>query len=265
MRPGWNPTRRNRNVGTKAHGHGEDNRLVIPESRHDDKWFPERLGTPVAIRRRVGEHEMRFLVEPPRPGWFYPCTVDDACRVLAALPAPDLATFDMVVMRQSTRKQRALNPAWGLAIFSFDVFGHDGTAIVIEAQNLEPLAWEFSLTPERARELDRLRGDGHDVRRGRRRFEIQVSPKSLRNTVLYRTLLHEVGHHVDRRRHSTTQWDAIPSTQKEDFAHRHASSALGRLRSLGVVPFAPLFDIDDLQRCGLKPEWFKPRSSTSTA
>ena len=30
MRRGWNPVRRNRNIGTAAPGHGENNRLVIP-------------------------------------------------------------------------------------------------------------------------------------------------------------------------------------------------------------------------------------------
>lgn len=30
MRPGWNPTRRNRNQGTAKRGHGQNNRMVIP-------------------------------------------------------------------------------------------------------------------------------------------------------------------------------------------------------------------------------------------
>ncbi|KAF0814961.1 hypothetical protein IGB42_00037 [Andreprevotia sp. IGB-42] len=32
MRAGWNPTRRNRHIGTGAQGHGQDNKLVIPQS-----------------------------------------------------------------------------------------------------------------------------------------------------------------------------------------------------------------------------------------
>ncbi|CAN7504086.1 hypothetical protein LJR118_003525 [Acidovorax sp. LjRoot118] len=50
MRPGWNPVRRNRNIGTPAQGHGEDNRLTIPESRHDRSFFHECLGAWAAHR-----------------------------------------------------------------------------------------------------------------------------------------------------------------------------------------------------------------------
>ena len=82
MRPGWNPTRRNRHVGTKAHGHGENNRLVIPESWHRNQVYYEKLEDHVRICRRIGERNIVVLVEPPRPGWFYPCTVDDIFTLL---------------------------------------------------------------------------------------------------------------------------------------------------------------------------------------
>src|SRR4051794_40946687 len=106
MRSGWNPTRRNRNVGTKAHGHGSNNRLVIPEPWHEPKAFYERLSSFVVVTRKVGLRDLMFFVEPTRPGWFYPCSVDDTCRVLSGCNAEDLSSFDFIVMRQPTRKQR---------------------------------------------------------------------------------------------------------------------------------------------------------------
>lgn len=61
MRPGWNPVRRNRNVGTKAHGHGQDNRMEIPERAEDERLFFERLQRPVTLTRCVGEREFGLL------------------------------------------------------------------------------------------------------------------------------------------------------------------------------------------------------------
>lgn len=112
MRPGWNPGRRNRNVGTKAHGHGQDNRMKIPEQGGDERVFFERLRHPVTLTRRIGDRDIRFVVEPASASYFYPCTVEDACRVLCAIE-PFVRTLDMVVFRHPTQKQRLMQPVWG--------------------------------------------------------------------------------------------------------------------------------------------------------
>ncbi len=62
-RPGWNPTRRNRNLGTAKAGHGLDNRLVIPASRNDPRRYWERLRDPVSVA--VGA--FTILVESWKP------------------------------------------------------------------------------------------------------------------------------------------------------------------------------------------------------
>ncbi|CAH0355540.1 hypothetical protein [Aquabacterium sp. CECT 9606] len=98
MRSGWNPGRRNRNVGTKAHGHGENNRLSIPESWHELKCFYEKLSSFVSIKRRIGTHDITFLVEPTQANWFHVITVEDACKVLAQLPQQDLKTLELIVI-----------------------------------------------------------------------------------------------------------------------------------------------------------------------
>jgi len=105
MRPGWNPVRRNRNMGTARRGHGENNQMVIPESWHRSQRFWENLGACVAVRRLIGAKIQVFLVEPPQVNWFYPCSIDDMAKLLAHFPAEDLLSFDFIVLRQPTRKQ----------------------------------------------------------------------------------------------------------------------------------------------------------------
>jgi len=256
MRPGWNPVRRNRHIGTPAQGHGEDNRLAIPESRHDRSFFYERLGTHATFTQRVSGHYLRFFVQPTLAGWFHPCSVEDALALLEHVPPEDLAVLDFIVMRQPTRKQRILRPVWGRAVFSFEMPPHAGTAIVLEAQHLEPTVWRNSLGPEDRRELDRLQADGHQIRKTRRTIIIAPTAASLRNTVLYRTLLHELGHHVDYRRFSADEWDSRPSPQKEDYAHRYATEHGARLRQTGSVPFDSQRDTALRLAHGLKDEWF---------
>lgn len=257
MRPGWNPTRRNKHVGTKAHGHGSDNAFVIPESWHEANCYFEKLSSYVLVTRTIGARELRFFVEPTRPDWFYPCSVDDICALLSHCSAEVLSAFDFIVLRQPTRKQTILAPVWGRAIFTFDIDQHSGAAIVIEAQSVVPIVWQRrSIDPERARELERLRGDGHSVRDTRRGLEIGVTASSMRNTVLYRTLLHELGHHVDYKRSTGEQWRSKTRTVKEDFAHRYAQELHTQLSHDGHVPFAPIVDEACLLQSGLSRQWF---------
>ncbi len=192
MRPGWNPVRRNRKIGTGAQGYGQDNELVIPESRHDPRRYFEQVSSCVSFSRSVGKRKLQFLVEPPTDGWFYPCTPDDVAEVLKYCPEVDLETVDLILFRQPTRKQRVLSPVWGRALWFAEVRRRKGSAIVLEAQNLEPISWKKSLTPEFDRELKRLESDGHCIVTDKREIRIEVTATSLRHTLLYRTLLHEL-------------------------------------------------------------------------
>ncbi|MFM2450102.1 MAG: hypothetical protein RIS44_2552 [Pseudomonadota bacterium] len=259
MRPGWNPTRRNKHAGTKAHGHGQNNRLTIPDSwARDPRLYYEKLTSYQTLCRQVASRELRFFVEPTRPDWFYPCTVDDICALLAHVDLDALSAFDFIVMRQPTRKQRILCPVWGRALFAFDIDKYSGSAIVIEAQTLQPILWPKTVHPESARELERLRLDGHTIERTRRGIQIRATMDSLRNTMLYRTLLHEIGHHVDHKRSGDQAWDGKTKSTKEDFAHRYAKVLFEHLAQQGVVPFAPVLDDQRLSADGLHHEWFRP-------
>ncbi|MEL6382049.1 MAG: hypothetical protein AAFQ89_06180 [Cyanobacteria bacterium J06626_18] len=198
MRSGWNPTRRNRNIGTSEQGQGKNNRFAIPKSWPDDRVFWEVLKNPVAISQRVGNYELTFLVEPPRPDCFYPCTVDDVLRVLTQVPQDNLGGIELIIFRQPTRKQLQVSSVWGRFLYYATPTQYSGPAICLEAHDLtERFEWSHSLGPDSRRELERLEADGHRIEKGRRNYIIHRTPESVRNTVLFRTLLHEIGHYVD--------------------------------------------------------------------
>jgi hypothetical protein len=260
--PAWNPVRRNRHIGTAVQGHGADNRLVIPEnwSRDEDRYirFYEQIKDYRVVQCQVGLRDLPLLVEAPQPGWFYPCTPADIAGMLALYPESDRRSLDLLILRQPTRKQRILRPVWGRAIFKFQHPRYTGTAIFLEAQNLEPSRWPRSLSTQNQQERARLLEDGHKEYLSRRHIEFQPTPASLRNTLLYRTLLHELGHLVDYATRGTGDYCNRPYREREDFAHRYATETIARLRESGLVPFPHRIDPEQLQQDGLEPAWFLP-------
>ena len=261
MRAGFNPVRRNRNIGTARQGHGQDNDLVIPAGGGDERRWAERLGSHRLFQRSVSGREVFFIVEETSAGFSHACTIEDIRHVLASLPLADWEGLDTFVLRQSTRKQRIVNPVWGRLFYSADLglpgrrTVRLGPAVMLEAMNADAtIAWSTSLSPHELSELERLRGDGHDVRRTGRRLVISMTPASIRATQLYRTLLHEIGHWVDylqavrrpagddddRWTELSTAYFARPQDEREAFAHRYADTTRERLTRLGVLPFDPI-------------------------
>lgn len=235
--------------------------MTIPESWHGSRRYWENLTSYVLVRRMIATKEQLFFVEPASDGWFYPCTIDDIVTVFEQCEPADIESFDFIVMRQPTRKQRILCSVWGRALFTVDIGKHQGSAIVIEAQSLGDYSWDKSITPDQARELERLKNDGHGVSPGRRKIEISPSAVSIRNTVLFRTMLHELGHHVDYRRTGFDNWDGKTSIEKEDYAHRYAEHLRQTLVSKGIIPFESMVDAAALERDGLRVEWFVAESA----
>lgn len=241
MRPGWNPTRRNRRAGTKSNGLGRTNDFGIPSS-----YGNARGG--VVVRRQIAEREIVFLVDPPRAGYAYACTIDDIVAVLEQVSSP----VGIMVLRQPTRKQELLAPVWGRALWHYEGSGFHGPAIALDAHSLQPYRWSKSLDPERARELERLRADGHEVRNTRRGLEFHPTPSSMRNTVLFRTLLHEMGHHVDYNNRTDDSYYLRTVAEREDFAHRYASEAQARIQR-----FPPIIDAQRIESEGMAIGWFE--------
>lgn len=265
-RPGWNPTRRNRNIGTAKSGHGLANRLVIPEARNDPRLFWEKLRDPVGIQSQG----FTILVEPCAAGLVHAVTVDDLVHMLGLLPVEELPTLRTIVLRCPTKKQRVLSAVWGRLIYAADLGETKGPAVILEAQPLEAcISWRRSLSTEDDEEIVRLQEDGHVVRR-ERRWQIQTNLASTRATQLFRTLLHEMGHYVHRHREveqaagdDEDDWlvrherfFSRPAREREDFAHRYARELGTRLSSAGSIPYPRLVDMANMKRWRLDPAWF---------
>lgn len=259
MRSGWNPTRRNRNIGTKARGHGQNNKLVIPYHFNRYKNFYEDLTSYILVKRQIKDKEQLFIVEPTRSGWFYACTIDDMVQLLSYCTDDALNSFDFIILRQPTRKQCILSNVWGRTQFGVYLnSGLIGSAIILEAHNLKPYCWGKSLNPEAFRELERLKQDGHVIEQDKRGFMLSPTFKSYRQTVLFRTLLHEIGHHIDSSHYDDEEWNAKTKSQKEDFAHRYAQEQYDFLAQKSLVPFDSIVNEVSMIEERLNPSWFVP-------
>jgi hypothetical protein len=107
------------------------------------------------------------------------------------------------------------------------------------------------------------------IEEDRRGFTITPTLDSIRTTQLYRTLPHELCHHVDYRSKITDQAKdqadyhrrrdacfARPPRENEEFAHRYAEEQVHRLRNESVIPFYRLDAPAALKKDGLDPAWF---------
>ena len=117
-----------------------------------------------------------------------------------------------------------------------------------------------------------LETDGHRVERVKRGYEIHTTPDTVRNTQLFRTLPHEIGHAVDYLTHSknpssnaTTEseseyisgiYKSKPWLDKEEYANRYAREFYDKGVKNGLLPFERIFEKEKLEGMGLKPEWF---------
>lgn len=249
----FNPARRNRNIGTSKQGHTEDNHLTVPRAGE----IAEQLGEHASLVRTVQGKDVTFIVEATNGGCVHACTVEDIVHVLAHVPLSDWAGLQTFVLRQSTRKTRILNRAWGRLFYWVDLAFRGrrvtrGPAIFMEAVDVRtPLKWSTGLDPEDSAELERLRADGHRIERHGRRHIVTPNAESSRATQLYRTLPHEIGHWFDWLERVEgpvargEDFDALydryftrPKSEREAFAHRYADKLRVLLEAKGVIPFS---------------------------
>jgi hypothetical protein len=256
----FSPTRRNRNIGTPKQGFGQDNRFQIPDTWHDDKIFYERLVNPVVIKKPIHGKQFVFYVEPTLTDYYHACTVDDIERLLSLLPAKDVLNMDLIILRQPTRKQTILDYPWGRLSLFYEAETCAGPAIVLESQAFNTsIKWSKSLSTEMKDELKRLEGDGHSITRNKRGIIIETSIDSCRNTQLYRTIPHELGHYVDFLKSGKQVYDSKPPLEKEVFANRYAEVFKKKMIEGSKIPFTRIENRTGMIADGLKPEWFMPQ------
>jgi predicted GNAT family N-acyltransferase len=95
-------------------------------------------------------------------------------------------------LRCSIQQDEILSCIWGRLIYSYK-FGNDyQPAIIIEAIDYsQKLKWDKKLSVENQKELNRLISDGHQFVDAGRIYEANFEINNVRNTQLYRTVLHE--------------------------------------------------------------------------
>jgi hypothetical protein len=278
---GRNPTRRNRNLGTTKSGHGQNNRLTIPDVGHGEHVFWERIDGAIEVSRVVSGRALKFFIQPTRADCVYACTVDDITRLMSYVPFPDWEGLATVVLRQPRRKEQTLASVWGRLSYAADLVNKrgdvlcSGPAIIIEAVNpTKPLKFGKSLSLDGMAELERLKSDGHKLRPGDRNHTIEPTLESCRATQLYRTLPHELGHwvdflekverpavklgadNIDDYGKLLDRYHSRPNGEKERFAHSYAEQLRQHLIASRAIPFDRELDHEQLMQDRLRLQDF---------
>jgi len=261
----YRATRRNRNIGTAPQGHGQDNRLVIPDSRHDCLHYLERMTRYSVVKRMIRVKEYTFVVERTRADSCHSCTIDDIARMIGFVPEEDLEGLCLIVLRQPKRKEEILDPVWGRLLYDASIGGFRGPCIMFESVDMSrTLKFSRSQNPEREREIDSILGD-HDVIDDRKDIVIRPTIENVRKTQLYMTLLHEVGHwveylgkairpakNIDEEILLQEKYGKIPAAEKEARAHRYAEEKKKELIGKRLIPYARMLDAESMKNDGLR-------------
>ncbi|MDR3159251.1 MAG: hypothetical protein LBU11_09665 [Zoogloeaceae bacterium] len=255
--------RRNRNIGTARQGHGQNNRMVIPDPFYYTegfRWYFERLTQYKKFTRLINGHEFTFVVEETRADCRHACSVEDVAYMLEHIPVADYGDLHLIVFRQPKRKEKILSPVWGRLIFTYTFEQHDyAPAVILEAFSLSgSVRRSRRLSVEERHELERLQGDGLDFTADRRNYQAPLTRETARAVQLYRTLPHEFGHYaqyrqiletpgpdlasMDEHELQTYFHESIPALEKEKFAHAYADRMNAEWRKKGSIPFPPRED-----------------------
>jgi len=253
----FNPTRRNRNIGTVKQGHGQNNKLTIPRPCAISKTFYERLDDYEKTEVKINGHDFQFVVEQTRPNCIHACSVSDLARMIENIPSSDYGELKLIILRQPKRKEELLSPTWGRLIYSYEFEKEYVPAVIIEAVDYSrKLKWFKNLSVEKQKELDRLKADRHNFVYDGRHFIADLKPENVRRTQLYRTLLHEFGHYVhylefverqgkadepyEHWEQRSNNYFKMAQQDKEVFAHSYADNLRQYLIEQRIIPFEPL-------------------------
>lgn len=252
-----NNTRRNRNIGTAKQVYGQNNKMVIPLPlyKNDIRSYYERLGSYRKMTHIINGHEFIFIIEETSQNYEHACTVEDVAYLLQFVPIEDYGDMKYIIFRQPKKKEVKLGSVWGRLIYSFEFEGDYYPAIILESfLEGDKLIRKKKLSLDDRKEFIRLQKDGFDFVEERRFYWANLTKENVRNTQLYRTLLHEFGHYVhylnivkrpEKDDETFEEWerrtdfyhDSIPSSEKEVFAHSYADKLREKLMIEGVIPF----------------------------
>jgi hypothetical protein len=167
--------------------------------------------------------EIPLLQEHLLPVFAHALSLQDIEETLARVPVADLEGISWILQLQPTRKELVLRNSWAIYFHDLEIGRKRGEAIVLNARRPdERFFWDSSLRPVDTRELNKLRDEGHRVDKAKNGYWI-VSPLQAISATQRRSLLHEVGHHVDYARGHERYLSQTVQAQ-EAFAERYASS-----------------------------------------
>jgi hypothetical protein len=223
------------------------------------KVFYERLGEYEKVTKIINGHEFIFVIEKAREDCRHACSVGDIEKIIKHIPIQDYGDLKLIILRQPKRKEETLSSVWGRLIYSYEFENDYLPAIIIEAINYtKKLKWSLKLSIDLQKEFDRLKSDGHNFHKDARYFVADYDLENVRNTQLYRTLPHEFGHYVHylnvvvrpaAEDEPYEDWEqrndfyfALPSVEKEKFAHSYADQFKKQLTESGIIPFDKIAD-----------------------
>lgn len=253
----YNSSRRNKNIGTKNQGFGQNNKLTISTPYGNYQAFYEKLGSYTKETRVINNHEFLFIVEKTRENSVHPCSVNDIEKIISNIPAEDYGDLKFIVLRQPKRKEQIISSVWGRLIYLYEFEKQDFPAIILESIDKDSqLVWSKKLSVDKRKEFERLKNDGHIFEESNKYLTTKIELEFARNTQLYRTLLHEFGHYVHyleqvekpgAEDEEFDEWEKrndiyvnLPKEEKEKFANNYADKIKSELIRKGVIPFKPL-------------------------
>jgi hypothetical protein len=259
-----NPIKRNKNIGTSKQGHGQENRMVIPEPLYDQKIFWSRLGKHRAFDIEIQGKTYSFLVEETLRNHAHACTVEDLIKMIHFLPPSHLEGLKYIVLRQPKRKEQILNPVWGRLIYFYEYKENHAPAIILEAIDYSSnLIRDRKMRIEEQEEFERLVNDGHNFQSKRRKYVAAFDMDKVRNTQLYRTFLHEAGHYyhylqfANEGEEGLENYEKLSLAEKEKFAHTYTEQRSQQLKETGKIPFERILTSDFLGKFRLRKEDFE--------
>ncbi|WP_372370237.1 hypothetical protein [Candidatus Uabimicrobium sp. HlEnr_7] len=268
----YNSMRRNRNIDTERNGYGQNNKFVIPEPFHDMLCYWERLNNPLIFPLKINGHQIVLFIEPTRNDCVHACTPEDIITILNLVNRKHLQQIELFVLRQPKRKQEIIRPVWGRFAYYANLGKYEGPAIILEATPLNHvLHWKKNIDPYEAKELEALKKDGHKIEKSRRGYRIHTTIETVRNTQLYRTIPHEIGHAVDylencmvpsinaeteeQKNYISRIFEAKNPLDKEEFANRYARNFYEKWSQKGMLPFSKKDNLSCLEKKFHR--WFK--------
>lgn len=251
-----NPTRRNRNIGTKKQGFGQNNKFKIATPYGESKIFLERLTDYKKETRIINDHEFIFVTEQTRENSVHCCSINDIEKIIQQIPKSDYGDIKLIILRQPKRKEELLSPVWGRLAYYFEFENEYHPAIILDAIDLiGKLKWNKKISIDGQKELERLREDGHIFEETKREFIANFEFIASRKTQLYRTLPHEFGHYVhylevverfENEKGDYEEWEkrydfyfSINKDEKEKFAHNYADKLKAKLTKEKIIPYEP--------------------------